>query len=539
MTLAGLAWAAVNLPGTVRFARALDDPETAQRALLARYLRRNAETAFGRAHGFAGIRSIEAYQERVPLASWDDLCPWIDRVAAGEPGVLTAEPVLCLEPTGGSTAAAKLVPYTAGLQREIRRAVAPWIADLLRTRPGLALGAGYWSITPLARPEAEAAPGAPRVGFADDAEYLGGLASRLAEATLAVPAAVRHLTDPEAFRYATLLFLLRRADLALVSVWHPSFLTLLLDALPRHWEALLGDLDRGTLTPPAPAPEAVHRALAARLTPVPLRAAALRRAGPEDLRRIWPRLALVSCWGDGHAALALGELRRRLPGVEVQPKGLVATEAFVTLPFRGRRPLAVRSHFFEFLPEGAPAGERPRLVHQLEPDGRYEVVVTTGGGLYRYRLGDTVEVTEVDGFGERTPSLRFLGKVDQVADLCGEKLSEGFVAGALATAFERAGVAPRFALLAPEPAAQPPGYVLYVDAVDPANGLDRSVEAELSRNPCYRDAVALGQLAPVRVIRVAEGAAERYLERCRALGQRLGDVKPLALSRVSGWDAVL
>ena len=450
--------------------------------------------------------------------------------------MLTAEPVLCLEPTGGSTAAAKSsCPTPPGSSA---RSGAPW-------RPGsptCPLSAG-----PRARCErlvdhAARPPGdqdglrRPARRLLDDAEYLGGPPGDLAEATLAVPAAVRHLADPEAFRYATRFFSCCGGGLGARLGLHPSFLTLLLDALPRHWEALLGDLERGTLTLPAPAPEAVHRALAARLTPVPLRTAVLRRAGPEDLRRIWPRLALVSCWGDGHAALALADLRRRLPGIEVQPKGLAATEAFVTLPFRGRRPLAVRSHLFEFMPEGASAEERPRLAHQLERGGRYEVVVTTGGGLYRYRLGDLVEV---EGFVERTPSLRFLGKADQVADLRGEKLSEGFVAGALAAAFGEVGVAPRFALLAPEPASHPPRYVLYTDAAGPAPGLEPAVEAELSRNPCYRDAVALGQLAPVRVIRVAEGAAERYLERCRALGQRLGDVKPLALSRVAGWRAVL
>ena len=117
------------------------------------------------------------------------------------------------------------------------------------------------------------------------------------------------------------------------------------------------------------------------------------------------------------------------PGVEIQPKGLLATEAFVTIPFAGRHPLAIRSHFFEFL-----EGDRPRMAHQVEPGGIYSVVVTTGGGLYRYRLEDRVEVT---GFVGRTPSLRVLGKEGHVSDLRGEKLHESFVAGALERAFRR------------------------------------------------------------------------------------------------------
>jgi len=38
--------------------------------------------------------------------------------------------------------------------------------------------------------------------------------------------------------------------------------------------------------------------------------------------------------------------------------------------------LSVRSHFFEFLPDGS---DRPLLAHQLERGGLYSVVVTTGG----------------------------------------------------------------------------------------------------------------------------------------------------------------
>jgi hypothetical protein len=37
------------------------------------------------------------------------------------------------------------------------------------------------------------------------------------------------------------------------------------------------------------------------------------------------------------------------PRCRVQSKGLLATEAVVTIPWRGRYPLAVTSHFFEFL----------------------------------------------------------------------------------------------------------------------------------------------------------------------------------------------
>jgi hypothetical protein len=569
--LAGLAWRVANAPGDRRYRAALQAPEAAQAALLRRYLRAAAGTVFGRAHGFARLRTAADFRAAVPLRGYDDYHGWIGRVAAGEPGVLTREPVRALQLSSGSTAAAKLIPYTAELQRELRRAVAPWVCDLYRRWPRLAFGAAYWSVTPVGlapetapeRPDpgptepAEPAesnatrqPGAAGagawsgaagvpVGFAEDGEYLGGFMKRLVDATLVVPGAVRLVPDVESFRYLTLLLLLRRGDLALISVWHPSFLALLLEALPRHWPSLLEDLRRGGCRPPAPLPPALGAALAARLAPRPRRAAALARLEPAAWTRIWPRLQLISCWGDGHAALHLEALRCLFPGVEVQRKGLLATEAFVTLPYDGRTPLAVRSHFFEFLPQSAAlpggAGSCTRLAHELEPGQAYSVVVTTGGGLYRYRLEDRVEV---DGFVGRTPSLRFLGKEDHVVDLCGEKLSEGFVAAAFQRAFAAAGVTPRFALLAPDPCPGP-AYTIYLElAAEPPAGLLGRLEQALAANPHFAYALRLGQLR-LRLYLVEAAAFPRYLRRCGDLGQRLGDVKPLALSRLCGWSQVL
>lgn len=537
----GLWWASAARDHR-RFQRALDDPETAQRRLLRGYLAAHADTAFGRRHGFAGIDSPRRYQQRVPLVTYEEHRPWIERVLRGEPRVLTGEAVERLVVTSGSTAAAKWLPWTEGLGRELRRAVGPWISDLFRRRPALALGPAYWSVTPAPAPPRRP-PGtdpALPLGFDDDSGHLGRLHRRLIRAVLAVPAQVRYLADLEAFRHVTLLFLLRARGLRLISVWHPSYLTLLLGDLERRWPALLADLAAGTLTPPGGLPvglpEPAAAALTARWAPAPGRAAELARIGPGDLHRVWPRLELVSCWGDAHAALHLPEVSRLLPRVVVQPKGLLATEACVSVPFGGLRPLAVRSHFFEFLPAGS--NERPRLAHEIVPGAVYTVVVTTGGGLYRYRLEDRVEV---EGFLGRTPCLRFLGKEDHVADRRGEKVSEGFAGAVLARLGERFGLAPRFALLAPEQTPQGLAYTLFLELPeegaaglprDRAAALEGALEEELRENPHYRACAALGQLGPARLFLIASGGYAAY---ARRRGQRLGDVKPTPLSPETGW----
>src|SRR6266496_222002 len=185
-TIANSLWVGSSLPSLAGFERALRQPALTQQKLLRALLARQADCAYGRAHDLASLRSYEEFTRRVPLINYDDLGPWIERICCGEKRVLTSEPVTHLIPTSGSTGARKLIPYTAGLQREFQCAIGPWIADLARRHPGLLFGSAYWSITP-ARQPAERESSVVPIGFADDASYLGGVKSRLVRAAMVAP----------------------------------------------------------------------------------------------------------------------------------------------------------------------------------------------------------------------------------------------------------------------------------------------------------------------------------------------------------------
>lgn len=519
-TIANIGWLASSFPEWIRFRRATAQIEAVQRQILQDYLNRNAATEFGKVHEFARLGSWEDYSEAVPVRTYDDFEPWIERIAAGADNVLTSDKVAMLEPSSGSSGPEKWVPYTKSLQAEYRRAVAAWMAQNFIASPGLMGGRAYWSLTPQPpRQERHPRTQVP-VGFDDDSAYLGGLVQRLAGLTLVTRPEVRSIKDMAQFRRVTLLLLLGCPDLRLISVWHPSYLSLLIDYLRQHWPGLLGDLRGGyRLTKPP-----------IEIRADPARASELERLGYDNLLAIWPALRLISCWGDASAAGSLGDIRSSFPGVTIQPKGLVATEAIATLPFENLRPLAVRSHFFEFLDEDGTA--HPGW--SLRQGESYSIVVTTGGGLYRYRLRDRVEVT---GYFRDTPCLRFLGKEDNVSDHCGEKLDETFVANCLKRVLERLRLAPQFAMLALDLPAQSPGYTLYIQCTGiRQEELAGQLDVELCRNPHYELCVRLGQLRGVRVQLVAKRAYEIYSDSLIERGMRLGDIKPTPLSRFCDWS---
>ena len=98
------------------------------------------------------------------------------------------------------------------------------------------------------------------------------------------------------------------------------------------------------------------------------------------------------------------------------------------------------------------------LAEELKDGKSYEVIVTTGGGLWRYRLGDLVQVA---GFVGKTPSLNFFGRAGNISDRYGEKLSEGFVAETIQAVTASLPSPPRFALLAPDDSFRLLLYPLY------------------------------------------------------------------------------
>ncbi len=95
--------------------------------------------------------------------------------------------------------------------------------------------------------------------------------------------------------------------------------------------------------------------------------------------------------------------------------------------------LDIARHYCEFIPEGQEEKDDPETVEaaDLVEGGRYFIVPTTAGGLYRYMIHDLVRCV---GFEGGAPLLEFLNKGAHFSSLTGEKLSEYQVVAAVGAA---------------------------------------------------------------------------------------------------------
>jgi len=423
-------------------------------------LERFQDTAFGKAHGFSSIRNELDFRESIPVSGYDDYSRWIDCVAAGERDVLPCGEVLAFERTSGTSGGSKLIPLTEGLREDFAHGMAAWLESWKDDCPEVFDGRAYWAISPPGIQGGKTAGGLS-VGLEGDGAYFP---DRIGEGL------AQWLVLPELSGPATSVFsetaekLLETRDLSLISVWSPTF--------------FLG-ID----------------AEVARLRP------------GKTWKEIWPKLALLSCWADAASASWIPEVEKRLGGVRIEPKGLLATEGITSVPIGGKARLAYESHYHEFLD-----GEENHLpMEELQVGTECEILLSTSGGLMRYRSGDRIRITGFAGNG--IPEMRFLGRKGVMSDLVGEKLSEEFVAHA----FVRAGA--RGFLTAD---ADAPGYDLWIEEMDRAAG----VLAVVRENPYFRQAVDLGQLAPVGTRCLRDGwTMALAVALARRQGCRIGDVK--------------
>ncbi len=414
-----------GVPELVRlFLGACHSVEKIQHNVLMDIVRRNAETEFGREHGFVDIHSVEDFRRKVPVCEWADLEPYAKRMENCEKDLLFAGLPQHFVCTSGTTGSMKFIPESSA--GDLAKSVVSQVRLALLAKMAPEIMVGFFL------PLANAAAMGTTVGGIPYGSASGlTLAATSAELLrrMAFPHQIRQATDPAAVDYLIMRFAVAKSEVRLVIGNNPGRLTILAEVAHDRREALINDIEQGTISVELKLEAELRLHLEKLLSPDPERAQDLRQMvahrGRLEPRDYWPNLKIFSCWLGGTIGRYIEGLKSWLPeGVDYIDCGFGASEGKFNIPMKiGVRegPLAIQGCFFEFMPL---SGGEPLLAHQLVDGEDYIVLLTSYSGLYRYNLHDIIKVS---GFTGQNPNIRFISKTRDIANLAGEKLAGAFL----------------------------------------------------------------------------------------------------------------
>lgn len=522
-----------------------EDPMQSQRTLLAHILDTAKDSEYGKKYGFASISDVEEFQKRLPLTTYDDYAPYIERLAAGEQNLLTGAKTVHFNKTSGTVGVPKKIPVCEEQIKVFARYNAKMLnglaarafgTDFTRGK-GLSLNEGKYEILPCGISYGSAsALSSARMNFGPFKDMMGMLYTSPREA--------RQPEKGTNTRYLHALYALSERNVTYGNATFSSFLLEIMRYIENNWEMLTDDIEHGTLNESVALPPDVRAALGKKRKPDPKRAEELRKIFREGFDkpfapRVWPRLRYFICVGGASFTTYSEKLKERYfgEGIRFLFLGVSASEGYFSTPVAPdttESVLAPDGMFLEFLPLDDEDVSHIKTMGELEVGGRYEIVVTNRSGFYRYRMRDAVEVT---GKYHNTPTIRFLYRIDQTVSITGEKTTEIALGQAVSGAAAELGIDLVDYSLYPDVEAVPLRYVFLAEVARmPENVSREEFRAAIDRhlavaNPSMGEKIQKGICAPSELYLLQRETTLLYRDVQVLKGASAAQLKPVHIIR--------
>lgn len=254
----------------------LDDitynPMRSQEEFVMRLMRENAKTEYGQKYNFKNIHTLDDFQRYLPLTSYNDYVPFVERIANGERNILTAY----------------LTEHLSTLDGYRRLPLSRWS---VQTSYDYSFCAGFY----LAGNNGYLTDGMTLNLVDNSVERLpsgitvGNLLGRLLvkrefdnDQVYVVPVDINNWPLTTDILYLQALFALKQKDISLAVCDHYDNMVELLRYIEKHWPTLADDIERGNpyIQPDAERANAIRKIMED------------HHIGSQVVSQLWPNLRL-------------------------------------------------------------------------------------------------------------------------------------------------------------------------------------------------------------------------------------------------------
>ena len=457
-------------------------------ALLMKILSDSKDTEIGRKYDFASIHSIEEYQKRLPITTYDDYVDYVLRdVQNDEQNLMTAYPIRIYCETSGSLGNPKIIPMSENTI-QIHQKYNSGICDAVKDA---ALNPSWKKGRVMILTESKMTEMKKGKEYGSLSAIFMQQAKEVLPLISSTPVEAIFPSGDTDTRYLQARFGLAASDLVQISSSFISFAAEILRYIENHWCMIVEDIEKGTINSEIRMPDNVRERLMTKIIPMPERAAELRAIFEEGFdkpfaTRVWKHLQLVSGVGTGAFEIYEKKIKERYVDERVQFyfSGLNSTEGLFSVPITmNDKTSAIIPHsmFYEFLPVDA-HDDFSQIVtlDKVEVGRDYEIVMTNLNGLYRYRMRDCIRI--MDKYNE-LPMIQFRYRLDQVADIIDDHTEEiAFTKTALDTASQLGLDLVDYSVY-PDRDAALPRYIYFLELAGIPEGITReNIRAALHNN---------------------------------------------------------
>jgi hypothetical protein len=351
-------------------------PNEVQDELLMNLIRSSENTVIGKQYEFDSIKSYRAFSERIPISSYEDLEPMIEKTRLGEQHVFWNTPIKWFAKSSGTTnAKSKFIPVSPEALEDCHyKGSKDLLCMYLNNNENSELFLGK-----------SLRLGGSKQIYEDNNSFFGDLSAILIEN---MPIWAEFSSTPS-------------NKISLMSDWETKI------------AAIINETKHENVTSFAGVPSWM----------MVLMNSVLEDTGKHHLLEVWPNLEVYF-----HGGVSFEPYREQyqklLPKTDFKYYEIYnASEGFFAIQdLNNSNDLLLMLDygiFYEFIPMDTfgKTNQKVLQLHEVQLDKNYALVITTNSGLWRYLIGDTIRFTSLSPF-----RIRVTGRTKHHINVFGEEL---------------------------------------------------------------------------------------------------------------------